>query len=375
MIVYWSMILWVPLIYGLYNISHKKDPVQARADIRNGVNDKIPLIFCLLVFGYFIFWIGNRKYVFDTYNYLFIFKSIPKDIDLAWSQIDWAGKGPAFEVYNVIFKCLISDNYTWWLMSIAILCGFFVMHTLRKYSMSFFFSCFTFMTLLTFTWMMNGMRQFITVAVIFAFADYIKDGKFLKYIFVVIIMSTFHPTCLLMIPLYFVARARPWSKMTLGFLSVILIVCVFSEPIFRGVNNALTDTAYSDSINQFENDDGVNPIRVAFFAVFPLGAFLLRKRLEPYYEKIPMLPICINMSLIADSLYLIGVFTSGILIGRLPIYCEIFIHLLIPYLLILGLTDEERRIVKPILVFVLLLFFYLTFAVSQNYHSDITGYI
>ena len=375
MIIYWSMVLWVPLIYGLYNISHKKDPIQAKADIRNGVNDKIPLIFCLLVFGYFIFWIGNRKYVFDTYNYLLIFNSIPKDFNRAWSQIQWEGKGPAFEAYTVLFKCFISLDYTWWLMSIAIICGLCVLHTIRKYSVDFFFSSFMFITLLTFTWMMNGMRQFFAVAVIFAFSDFLEEGKFLKYAVVVLLMTTFHPTCILMIPFYFVARAKPWHNATFVFIVAILLICFFADPFFAGVDNALSNTAYSGSVAQFSEDDGVNPIRVAFFAVFPIGAFILRKKLEPYYEKYPMLPISINMSLITAALYLVGVFTSGILIGRLPIYCEVFNHLLVPYILILGLNENEQKIVKPILVIVLLLFFYLTFAMTQNYHSDLTGYV
>ena len=374
MIIYWSMILWVVLIYFVYSMGHKEEVMLTDYNIQQGIQKKIPLAYAIVVFGYFIFWIGMRKYVADTSTYIGMFQSVPSDFSTAWNQIDWEGKNPGFDIFNIIFKCFISQDYQWWLMTIAIISGVCIMVVLRKYSCDFFFSSFLFMTLLTFTWMMNGMRQFICVAVLFLCCDWIKDGKFLRFLIAVLLMSTFHMTALLMLPIYFVARSKPWDKKIGLFIIGIILICIFAEPFFSGVDSALGNTAYAGATGQFEEDDGVNPLRVLFFAIPPFIAFWKRKELECYYEKNKVLQICINMSLITAALYFVGVFTSGILIGRLPIYCEVYDLILIPYLLNVCFTKQERTIVKPIYVLVLVLFFYLL-SVNFGYHSDMTGYI
>ena len=373
MIIYWSMILWVVLIYFVYSMGHKEEVMLTDYNIQQGIQKKIPLAYAIVVFGYFIFWIGMRKHVADTTAYINMFQSIPVDFSTAWNQIDWEGKNPGFDIFNIIFKCFISQDFQWWLMTIAIISGVCIMIVLRKYSCSFFFSSFLFMTLLTYTWMMNGMRQFICVAVLFLCCDWIKDGKFIRFLIAVLLMSTFHMTALLMIPIYFVVRSKPWDKKIGLFIIGIILICVFAEPFFNGVENALSGTAYEGSTEQFEEDDGVNPIRVLFYAVPPVIAFVFRQKLEPYYGKNPIIPICVNMSLITAALYLVGVFTSGILIGRLPIYCEVYNLVLIPYLLHYCFDKNIRNIVTIVYSCVLLLFFYLI--CPSFYHSDLTGYV
>lgn len=374
MIIYWSMILWVPLIYFVYSMGHKEEVMLTDYNIQQGIQKKIPIAYTIIVFGYFIFWIGMRKYVADTSQYIALFNSIPNDFSTAWSQINWEGKNPGFDIFNIIFKCFISRDYQCWLMTIAIISGVCIMVVLRKYSCDFFFSAFLFITLLTFTWMMNGMRQFICVAVLFLCCDWIKDGKLIRFLIAVMLMSTFHMTALLMIPIYFVARSKPWDKKIGLFIIGIILICIFAEPFFSGVDSALGNTAYAGATSQFEEDDGVNPLKFLFIAIPPFIAFYKRDILEQYYVKYTILPICINMSLIAAALYFVGIFTSGILIGRLPIYAEIYDLILIPYLLNVCFSKSERSIIKPVYSLVLILFFFLLFN-GMGYHSDITGYI
>lgn len=373
MIIYWSMVLWVPLIYFVYSMGHKEEVMLTDYNIQQGIQKKIPIAYAIVVFGYFIFWIGMRTTIADTIQYILMYEAIPSDFNTAWSQINWDGKNPGFDIFNVIFKCFISQNCQWWLMTIAIISGACLMIVLRKYSCDFFFSSFLFMTLLTYTWMMNGMRQFICVTILFLCCDLIKDGKFIKFLLLILLLSTVHMTALLMIPIYFIARAKPWSGKIGFFIVGIVIICIFSEPFFSGVDKALSDTAYANFTSQFSTDDGVNPIRTLFYAIPPAIAFWKRDKLLHHYEINPILPICINMSLIAAALYFVGMFTSGILIGRLPAYCEVYNLILIPYLLHTVFEKNIRNIVLPIYICVLLLFFYLH--LYPYYVSDITGYV
>lgn len=374
MIIYWSMLLWVPFIYIIYSASgKKKKPITSQGTVTED-NTKFSLLFSILVFAYITFWIGMRGYIMDTGTYIGGFNSIPDDFSKAWSQIDWEGKSPGWDVFNVFFKCFVSDDYTWWLMTIAIISMVFIMIPLRKYSVDFFFSSFVFVALTFFTWPMNGMRQFVAVAVLFVCCDFIKDSKFVKFAIVVLLMSTVHITAILMLPIYFVAKSKPWQMRIFFFIIVIILVCIFAEPLFDSLDeNVLSDTAYAGATSQFDNDDGVNPLRALFFAVFPVLAFIRRKSLEEYYLSDPLLPIAVNMSLVSAALNVVGVFTSGILIGRLPIYCSVYNMLLIPYILNYGFNKKDRTIVRLGLIAMMMIMFWME--CPRIYHSELTGVV
>lgn len=380
MIIYLSMLICPLIVYLFYRFTVGRKikslvyAPYASDEKLEEMFDKVPLIFCLVTFGYFIFWIGMRTVFIDTTQYIWSFRAIPNNFTEAWNKIEWDGKAPGFEVFNVIFKSFISQNYQWWLMTIAIFCGLCVMYTLRKHSCNFFYSAFLFISMLTFTWMMNGMRQFITVAVLFALSDWIVRGKLFPFILAVLLLSTIHTTCLLMILIYFIVRCKPWSGRIILFLAIIILICIFAEPFFEEVDNVLQGTNYGGISEQMQEDDGVNPIRVAFYAVFPIAAYIYRGTLEKENEADPYVNICINMSLVAAALYLVGMFSSGILIGRLPIYCEVYNLILIPFLLKKCFPEKQRNLVMVIATLLFFSFFYLQMN-SIGYISNITGYI
>lgn len=373
MIIYWSMVLWVPIIYFVYSLTHKEEIMLTDYNIQNGIQKKIPLIYALLVFGYFIFWIGMRTRIADTGAYEDGFDSISNSFSVAWSEIAWDGKSPGFDIVEVLFKSFISDNSQMWLMFIALVSGLCIMNVLRKYSISFFYSCFLFMTMLTYTWMMNGIRQFICVAIIFLCCNLINKGDFFKFLLLVLLLSTIHYTSLLMIPVYFVLKSEPWSKKIMLFIVGIILICIFVKPFFINIERIMSDTVYAGFTSQFDEDDGVNPIRVLFYAISPIIAFVRRKQIREYYDKIPLLKICINASIVSVSLYFVGIFTSGILIGRLPIYTDVFNLILIPCLLKIAFTKEERKWVWIVFTLMMLLFFY--FSRLEYYYSPLTGKI
>ncbi len=375
MIIYISMLIFPFVVYLLYSVSNTEkyesfvyDSIILTNQRKN--KDKIPLFFCLLVFGYFTFWIGMRTYIADTTQYIISFNIIPLDFNTAWAEINWEGKGPGFEVYKVLFKCFISSDYRWWLMSIAIISSLCVLVVLRKYSVDFFFSSFLFISTGTYFWMMNSMRQFTCVSLLFLCCDLVKNGKFLKFFIAVLLLSTIHTTALLMIPIYFVVRSKPWSFRIIFFIVIIIFICIFSEPFFAGMDDTLQGTNYSNISQIMQDDNGVNPIRVAFYAIPPILAFWKKNILQEYFKENKLLSICINMSLVAAALYLVSMFPSGTIIGRLPIYCEIYNLLLIPFILKYGFEEKESKIVRLVYILVLILYFYLN--CPPYYHSDLT---
>ena len=151
------------------------------------------------------------------------------------------------------------------------------------------------------------------------------------------------------------------------------MICIFSEPFFNTAADAVGGTAYSGATSQFTEDDGVNPLRVLFYAIPPFLAFWKKDRLSPYFEKYKILPISINMSLVALSLYFVGMFTSGILIGRMPVYADVYNLILIPFILYLGFEKEDRTWASVLYALIALVYFYTQWN-GTNYDSELTGF-
>ena len=107
MIIYWSMLLWPPIVYFIYSARHSEDVMLANYNVKSGLGNRVPIIYAIIVFSYFIFWIGMRTYYADTSAYIGIFQSYPTDFSKGVESINWEGKFPGFDLFNLFFKCFI----------------------------------------------------------------------------------------------------------------------------------------------------------------------------------------------------------------------------------------------------------------------------
>lgn len=369
MIIYVSMILWIPFIYFFYSLSHKEEIKLADYNLSQGKIEKIPVGYCILIFGFFVFWIGFRSFIADTTADIAYFNNIPVDFTKAWGNINWNGKSPVYDVINILFKCFVSQDYQMWLMTVAIICGLCMLIGIRRFSCNFFYSAYLFMTLLIFYWMINGMRQFICVAILFAFSQWIERGCYFRIFVLVLLLSSIHLTALIFLPVYFVIRREPWRITTLVLIVVVAGITIFSDTFFKGIETTFGGVAYKGYTDQFYVDDGVNFLRFLFSAIFPAMALWKHNELKKYYSVCPILPICINASVITALIFFIGMFTSGILVGRLPIYTEVYNMVLIPFLIKFGFDERERRIFLPLLT--ILLFVYFWIKIPHTYNSTV----
>ena len=176
----------------------------------------------------------------------------------------------------------------------------------------------------------------------FLASDWIEKRKTIFFILAVLVAATIHFTVLVMIPMYFIATAKPFGKKIIFFLILLLLAIIFLEPFIGSMEDVLEGTAYAGATAQFAQDDGVNPIRVLVMAVTPIIAFCGRKIIVK--KDNIFINICINMSVICAGIYFLGMFTSGILVGRLPIYFELYNIILLPYLLEECFTKESSKI-------------------------------
>ena len=64
------------------------------------------------------------------------------------------------------------------------------------------------------------------------------------------------------------------------------------------------------------------------------------------------------MSIITAGLYVVSVVTSGIYIGRLPIYCSLFCNILLPWELKCAFSEKTRSLAYAGIIVLYLAFYY-----------------
>ena len=368
MVIYNTMIFWIVACGVLYSISNKSHTIATAGKATN----RIPIFVAIITFGYIIFWAGIRSGVADTRAYINMYEAMPNNLT-AIPEL-WASnnKAPGFYTLAIIFKCIVSDNYHFWLMFIAMVSGFSVMYAVWKYSDNFFYSAFLFIVTINFTWLLNGIRQFLVVSILFALSDWIIERKTWRYIIAVLILSTIHFTALIMIPIYFIVTEKPFGLKIILFLIALLLAIVFLEPFIDMLELFLEETQYGGFSEYFVDDDGVNPLRTLVATIPSIIAFMSRKKINHINDR--LLDLCINMSLISAGLYLLGVFTSGILFGRFPIYCELYNIILLPALF-KRCFGKNNAIIMYVLCAVGFLLYYFLQMKDYYYISDLTGLI
>lgn len=294
---------------------------------------RIPSAVAFLTMAYIVFWIGMRTGIADTPAYILEFTAASDDIDAVWKMLLSDHKGQAWGALEILFKTLISPNVQCWLMALAAFMGFSAASCYQKYSEAFFFSALLFILNGNFTWMLNGMRQFLCVTALMLAFHWLVQGKTLKYMILICCLGMFHVTVLLMIPIYFVVRQKPWSKLVWLSIAATIVAVIFAEPFAGAIEQtvAMHSASYKNSTVMLEGDDGVHPLRVVVAMAPVMLAWIKRRDIER--ENNAVLNVCINMCLLTSLLYAFGVVTSGILMGRLPIYCEVYAAIALPMLI------------------------------------------
>lgn len=368
MAVYVFMLGWV-VIWGIMS------QITARqVCVGNEVYEKrVNLFIAIMTFSVIIFFAGLRSYVGDTSAYIKMFNEYPLLSDAYDVIFDETAREPGFRLFSILIKTYISVEPNIWLFIIATISGICIVYTLYKYSSNYGMSIFLFMTSCQFSWMFNGMRQFLVASIMFACTDFILKKKPVPYIAIALIMSTIHLSALIFVPIYFLVQGEPWDRKTMMFVICIVLAIVFTEKFTSILDTVVESTDYATSMEEFKDtDDGTNPIRIVVESVPVILAFIYRERIKN--KLTPILKLSINMSLVASGLYMISkIARSGIMLGRLPIYFSMYNLILLPWLINNIFEKNEKRLVNFLMIICYLGFFYYQMEITWNglgYISD-----
>lgn len=323
---------------------------------------KGPLTPWLLVFGYLALLAGMRSGMNDTSVYIASFNNTEaswETLRLAFGQdIKYAGT----TVLTVLFKMFISDNYHTWFLTWAIVESCLLVNVLRREAVSFLDACFFFFASTLYYNYFSMMRQWMAVAISFWGCRYLRDDKMIKYFVTCLIAALFHTSAVVMIPVFFLVRGRPWDQKQNIFIALFAIAMLFLNPLLATLETIAEGSAYDYAISTMGNGSGSSIIR-AFIAAVPVYfAYTERENIED-----PMINVCVNVSLVNLLLNFLASFTSGLYVIRLATYMSVYNTILFPYLL--NRTSWNKSSVKA--AFYTL---YLALYIYQNNHMGSWGY-
>ena len=306
----------------------------------------------------YVIWAAWRQNGFgDTGVYRQTFLNMPVGLDQLGPYLTGSAKDRGFVLFEYLFKSVISKSDTAFFFLIAFIQVYCLVRIYRKYSRNYWLSFFFFIASTDYlSWMFNGIRQFLAAAIIFACIPLIAKRKYVAMVFVVLLASQIHLTALIFLPFIFIVNGRAWNLRTILFIVGLIVSIYFLDRVTGFITEAMQDTSYEGDIAIFLNDDGTNFLRVLFYSVPAIMAWVFRRRINTADD--PMINICSNLSIVAAGVYIFSFFTSGVLVGRLPIYFSLSNYVLIPWLLHEAFNRESAIVLESVFVLVYIGFFY-----------------
>lgn len=328
---------------------------------------RVQMIFAVLVVLPLIWWTAVRSVsIGDTGYYAMAFRSLPTSFSELPSYLVGIEKDKGFYVLGFFLKLVARNNVTVYFFLLAAIQMLCIMVTFRKYSTNYIMAIFLFVATTDYlSWMHNGIRQFTAVVLIFATTELMLQRRYVPLIAVILLASTIHGSALLMIPIVFVVQGKPWNKKTVLAIIAFVVAIVFVDNFTGVLETLLEDTQYTNVVSDWQswNDDGTNPLRVLVYSIPTILSLIGLKYVKA--AKDPVIDLACNMGILSTMLYCLSMVTSGIFIGRLPIYCSMYATgILLPWEVEHMFTKESAKLVKLALVggFTMFYIFHVHFA-------------
>lgn len=302
---------------------------------------------------------GLRNNIGDTFFYMHSYATNKLD----WNEIEFSGDF-GFNLFQAFLQRINGDPQIL-IFIVALITNTLIVLVLYKYSRMLELSLFVYITSNMYLTSMNGIRQYLAAAIIFAATKFILNGDWKKYILIVLFASTIHKTTLVLIPVYFMVRRKAWTMETF-VLIVLAIVIVIGFNQFMGLLfSAIGDTQYGHYANFSEG--GANIIRVAVFSAPLIIAYLGREKLR---NLSPNIDYIVNMSLLGCIFMIIS--TQNWIFARFSIYFGLYELILISWI-IKVFSDKEQRFIYYAILVCYFIFYYYECVISFNgvgYESD-----
>lgn len=337
---YYLIFIWIAFMAFVSQIKNVKHETVVQGETvyrwRFGVS--------LIAFAPVIYLVAFTTPRSDTVLYMEIYRNLSTSWSGLLATLNATESGQGFIIFEWVIKNIFGGNANVFRVILALFHSIPVLYVFRKYSDDFIISLYLFVaTGCHIGWMMNGLRQFLAVSIIMAATPLMLKKKYIPLVGVILIATTVHSSAILMLPVVLIVQGEPWNRRTLFFITFsIIMMYIFSQ--YTGLlDSMLENTEYAGAMASAAEmgDDGTNPIRVIVNSVPMIMALVGRKYIKN--DDKPIINLCVNMSVITTGLYLVSMVTSGVMMGRLPIYTSLYSCILLPYLIKRIFTKRSTK--------------------------------
>ena len=362
MVFQWYLFVLLIIVALFAQITHQTYTVtiDGRRELRYGW---IPVLMIAIPLIYLA---GTRANIGDTGVYRSGFLSMDVSVTHFFEILGSDSKDKGFSIFTLLLKTIIGNNDKIYFTIIASICLMCVVSVYKKYSCNFIMSMFLFIASSDYVqWNYNGMRQFIAVSIAFAATDWLLEKKYLKYFLLILLLSTIHASALIMIPISFIVQGKAWNIKTVVLIVGALLAINYSDVTIGIIADFMADTQYSGEVGQFLETEGTNILRVLVFCIPPALALLLRKWIDRADSK--LLNLATNMSIVSMGAYLVSSATSGIFVGRIPIYFSLYNYILLPWLVENVFEEKSQKIIYIAIIVCYTIFYYYQMMVAWDF--------
>lgn len=282
--------------------------------------------------------------------------------NFTWEYVK-SQKDIGFGLLQMVLKHFSNDPQLL-LFITALITNLLIMFVFYKYSRMIELTIFIYITSGFFITSMNGIRQCLAAAIVFAATKHLIEGNWKRYFLFVLLSSTIHQTALILLPIYFIVRRKAWTRATviLIFMAVFVVLGFnqFSQILFA----AIKDTQYGGYKDFAEG--GANILRVAVEGTPLIIAYIGRDKLRSI---MPNSDYIINMAFLSFIFMIIS--TQNWIFARFAIYFSLYQYILISWIVKLFKEKDQRFIYFCILI-CYLAYHYFDSVITMNiiYKSD-----
>jgi len=244
----------------------------------------------------------------------------------------------------------------------ALITNILVMMFIKKNTDLYDLGFFLFITLYFYYSSLNIMRQWIAISIFLFSLKYAFDKKFIKYILLVLIASTFHASALLMLPIYFTFRFKAkFTNIFVLFIISFLIAFNFNTIVIKLANffpflNAERYLSYFDS--SFATSGGGGWA----YSIILIATFILMLFCKNKYE--------LNIKY-GDKHFILLIFAtvfsffapSSMIFSRLQLFLMPIAIICIPNLVKIQ-KPKERVLITVIIILLGVLYMYRTLLIN-----------
>lgn len=313
------------------------------------------LFFVFVSFFAIILFQSLRKWTVgtDVVAYLHFFERLSSGESISDFASEFSSLEIGFLYYNQVIA-FFTSNPQYFLAIVSASIFIPIGYVINKNSKNFYLSIIALLTLVIFNFTFSGLRQSIAIAIVFLSFECIKKKKWLWFLALVLLASSFHLSALVFLPaypLYFLKIKKKHFLLVIGFIALVFVFKSFLLKFF------ITAAFEKYDNSALLGSTGAYTMFFIMLSIYSLAIFVQRKRefsitLNAYSNYI-LMAVLIQIAASESQVAM-----------RAGYYYFIFITLLLPEIMATFKNKKGSDGLVFITVVLCILFYYLTTSTS-----------